>query len=823
LSWRYLRFLTTSATQWGTYVLSREWLYDLHEYDVPLGNRGDVLLEQQDAPHPMTDYARFLHRNRVRRRLNNDVLQEFNRTLAGDVLFAFDAAPPTEPDALDNFTLRKVDSDVLPAFLAEHLKVIAADSDRWKEARNARPVHPAKEDFAEINRALLELVFPNIIRDRREVRRTILINYDQRHRLIWFAGGLLVAVALGWYVNPNKTGLHGYYRDRLAATYLPEDVENPNSTHPAETTPKLAKVRTSSQGLPYLLFNASTVSQSPWKIAEQLEVPFDSFLLSPIYIGNEELGYTETSKLGTHGPSLADAMAISGAAVNPAYFVHHIVSLLMNFMNFRTGQYLPNPAVSTEGHRRPSMIRDFFEGLRRAPEEKSHVLLTDGGYVENLGMEELLKRRCKLVIVCDAAHDPDHAFDDLSKVLRRVQATHGIRISDLAPSTTANPDGRPLHVPVNLAAPLPTGKEEVKERRELLRKLSENRASDFRHFFVARILYPECGVQNESGESEHPHQEGVLIYIKPSLTGDEGVRLFNFAKRSHDFPHDPTQDQAFSEAQFDAYRQLGFHSGADVCRDLNDPDLKPDDDDWLKSTLWGERKFDVNKLVEVLVPDALDSPVEGPNRQREGRQSDADADQRYILILDDPDADDFLKVFAARELGDLGEATESVVTALWNAARAQSPWYSEAAAFALESLGARVALHLTQIVASSDGAEDLYLYCDLLHRVLGSTHKCKDSSDEPLSLFAVASQLQFLVVNGNQTRIRREAVYALAQLIRAWGDWDDRHLNRDSSKLDPDLKDDLIDTIRAAKDDSSREVRSAAESVLQALETVELE
>ena len=54
--------------------------------------------------------------------------------------------------------------------------------------------------------------------------------------------------------------------------------------------------------------------------------------------------------------------------------------------------------------------------------------------------------------------------------------------------------------------------------------------------------------------------DGTLVYMKATLSGDEPVDVWNFAKSNPTFPHDPTSDQFFDEARFESYRSLGFHT-----------------------------------------------------------------------------------------------------------------------------------------------------------------------------------------------------------------------------------------------------------------------
>ena len=61
---------------------------------------------------------------------------------------------------------------------------------------------------------------------------------------------------------------------------------------------------------------------------------------------------------------------------------------------------------------------------------------------------------------------------------------------------------------------------------------------------------------------------GTLVYIKPSLSGDEPSDVRNYVVEHPTFPHEPTADQFFSESQFESYRVLGEHIAQSVFRDV---------------------------------------------------------------------------------------------------------------------------------------------------------------------------------------------------------------------------------------------------------------
>jgi hypothetical protein len=48
-----------------------------------------------------------------------------------------------------------------------------------------------------------------------------------------------------------------------------------------------------------------------------------------------------------------------------------------------------------------------------------------------------------------------------------------------------------------------------------------------------------------------------LVYIKPTLTGNEPPDLIHYRGTNPDFPHESTLDQFFDEAQWESYRALG--------------------------------------------------------------------------------------------------------------------------------------------------------------------------------------------------------------------------------------------------------------------------
>lgn len=74
------------------------------------------------------------------------------------------------------------------------------------------------------------------------------------------------------------------------------------------------------------------------------------------------------------------------------------------------------------------------------------------------------------------------------------------------------------------------------------------------HFQFCRIRYPEA----KRGSAD---LFGYLLYLKLSLTGNEGEFICRYRLDEPVFPHHSTADQFFTETQFEAYRTLGEHIG----------------------------------------------------------------------------------------------------------------------------------------------------------------------------------------------------------------------------------------------------------------------
>jgi hypothetical protein len=247
----------------------------------------------------------------------------------------------------------------------------------------------------------------------------------------------------------------------------------------------------------------------------------DFFIFSRHFSGSERTGYCKTQSLEEADPhlNLGTAMAISGAAAAPNMGTMTIKPLvfIMAMLNIRLGYWLPNPNYvddSTTKIKQWIGVGPFYllhELFGRINENGMYVNVSDGGHIENTGIYELLRRRCKFIIAGDAEADPDISFGGLAKLIRYARIDMGIDI-DI----------------------------ELEEVRKQPNNLSR------KHCALGTIHYGQ-------GET------GYLLYIKSSLTGDENEYIHQYRANNPSFPHESTADQFFDESQFEIYRALGYH------------------------------------------------------------------------------------------------------------------------------------------------------------------------------------------------------------------------------------------------------------------------
>jgi hypothetical protein len=351
------------------------------------------------------------------------------------------------------------------------------------------------------------------------------------------------------FVDINDFSPHGYYRARLCECYLiarkgddpgrvrkflrlilhgtrskpgkegkSDDKSRDKTGVPTRLQLPLSRINQTGAA-PYHLVN--TAANLPASHEPNLRGrDCDFFTFSRDYCGGPVCGYFKTTTLENLDShlDLGTAMAISGAAASSNMGVKTLrrYRFLITLLNVRLGYWLRNPVA---GPRRPwnapGPVYFFRELTGWMHENSSYLNLSDGGHIENLALYELLRRRCKFIVVVDGGMEPGMECADLMLAQRYAQIDLGVQFNlDLA-----------------------------------------DLALDSQRRSRAYAVFGKIRYSPRIGESDD--LLGWLVYIKLACTGGEPGYIVDYRRQNPDFPHQSTADQIYDEAQFEAYRRLG--------------------------------------------------------------------------------------------------------------------------------------------------------------------------------------------------------------------------------------------------------------------------
>jgi hypothetical protein len=372
------------------------------------------------------------------------------------------------------------------------------------------------------------------------------------------------AALLGSRLDINEFSMHSFYRNRLTRCYLGASNKKRNPSpitgfDERDSNDLSIDKLTPANGYPGPIpifcctMNITTGEDLAWQ-----ERKAASFAFTPFYSGYT-VGWTEwrrnlsfngfvpTRMLYPGGPNVATAMAASGAALSPnwGYHTKPATAFLMTMFDVRLGLWVPNPRRSAAAGQpiktaagdvppaSPSFagFRLLSELLGSIDDTSKYVYLTDGGHFDNMGLYELVRRRCYRIVICDAEQDGNYTYEGIGAAIRKCRIDFGVDIE------------------LDLAG------------------LSPNKQTRLSpgHIVRGTIRYPET----------LPTEKGEVIYIKASLTGkapqehspppvkgsvqlpDVPGDVQNYKLQHLDYPHDSTAEQWFTESQFESYRRLG--------------------------------------------------------------------------------------------------------------------------------------------------------------------------------------------------------------------------------------------------------------------------
>jgi hypothetical protein len=367
------------------------------------------------------------------------------------------------------------------------------------------------------------------------------------------AAGLFLIVSItAMKIDVNRFSMHGVYRNRLVRAFLGAAragrKPDPFTDFDAADNCRVSelKAQKDNRRVLYPVINVTLNLVGGENLAWQ-ERKASSFIITPLYCGSGALGdevagyvaandpcrrvgaYVKSQDYGGKEPDLNDdktgislgtALTISGAAASPSmgYNSAPATAFLMTLFNVRLGAWLANPAAEipkSEVKAGPtSALRPLLtEALGLTDAKSANVYLSDGGHFDNLGIYEMIRRRCRYILVVDADEDEKFAFEDLARSVR--------------------------FAAIDLDAKI--------EFESIEMRTAQKATKDSATFAIGKITY-----------AERLNDPSWLIYLKPTyfyLNAPVDVRSYGTVNPK--FPHESTLDQWFGESRFESYRRLG--------------------------------------------------------------------------------------------------------------------------------------------------------------------------------------------------------------------------------------------------------------------------
>jgi hypothetical protein len=358
--------------------------------------------------------------------------------------------------------------------------------------------------------------------------------------LVLLVACLAVTVLFAARVDINEFSLNAFYRNRLVRCYLgatrDEKLRNPQNFTGFDDKDDLplAVADPAAVSGPLHIVNCALNLGGSTDLALHTRHSA-SFTLSPLYCGSAylsrdlqghaaELGFVPTSQFGHRdgGPTLGQAISVSGAAASPnmGYHTSSVTAFLLTLFNVRLGWWFPNPAKTGDGAMSPHFSLSYLgaELFGGASDKTSFVMVSDGGHFENLAAYELIRRRCRVIVVSDGECDENYTFGGLGTLIRMCEVDFrckiAVNVDDLRPATGGNGWSK-------------------------------------RRFAIGDIIYDDGST-------------GILVYLKASMTGVEDTSVRQYKSSHPNFPHESTGDQFYGEDQFESYRRLGRDIGSEV-------------------------------------------------------------------------------------------------------------------------------------------------------------------------------------------------------------------------------------------------------------------
>jgi hypothetical protein len=170
----------------------------------------------------------------------------------------------------------------------------------------------------------------------------------------------------------------------------------------------------------------------------------------------------------------------------------------------------------------------------------------------------------------DAEADPDYTFEGLSNLIRKARLDFGAEtqfLSETELDKYLHPEIRAQFGTLEQLRRQVRSDQSAKEPQSVRSQSSKGERSprpsersiagsalSEAHAALATITYPDG-------------RRSKLLYMKPTLVGDEPTDIERYHSEHPSFPHESTLQQFFDEAQWESYRKLGEHVASQVFRE----------------------------------------------------------------------------------------------------------------------------------------------------------------------------------------------------------------------------------------------------------------
>ena len=399
--------------------------------------------------------------------------------------------------------------------------------------------------------------------------RVFAVDPDLNWEFSLIAFSVLFCLVSAVWAHNGRYSMHMYYRERLAGVFTVARSSGGEITELHDRPIWFSEIDQPDDSPELVMCAALNVSDRVVPRGRQ-SAPFTftkSKSSSPVFDREFKTSEIERSfGMGSPPLTLPSIVAISGAALSPVMgrLTIRPLRFLLAVLNVRLGVWIPNPSAEyqlrrderlaarvaqdarrvgkraeagkpikrrdkrrypdassfrcisryvVDGWREPGALYVWREATGSMKLDRPFVYVTDGGHWDNLGLFELVRRRCNRIVCFDASLDPNDDFEPLRTAVALCRSDLGVDIDIDPRPLTRNDDG-------------------VAETDTV----------------VGRIHYPDMA------------GEGRLVYTRATICTDTPAVLALRAQR-HSFPDHSTGDQFFTDDELESFRALG-HAAA---------------------------------------------------------------------------------------------------------------------------------------------------------------------------------------------------------------------------------------------------------------------